>query len=74
MYQIELNGAKPEITTLIEAAIRGEEVIITKDEQPIAKLVLVKTKKSSRKAGSAKGMIKMSEDFNEPLADFSEYM
>ena len=46
MYQIELNGAKPEITTLIEAAIRGEEVIITKDEQPIAKLVLVKTKKS----------------------------
>jgi hypothetical protein len=27
-----------------------------------------------RKAGSAAGLIKMSDDFNEPLEDFREYM
>jgi hypothetical protein len=27
-----------------------------------------------RKAGSAKGMVKMSDDFDAPLDDFAEYM
>lgn len=31
-------------------------------------------RKSSRKAGLAKGLIKMREDFDEPLEDFKEYM
>lgn len=30
-------------------------------------------KKNRRKAGSAEGLIKMSEDFDEPLEDFEEY-
>ena len=32
------------------------------------------TPKPSRKAGSAKGMIWMAPDFDEPLEDFKEYM
>ncbi len=30
--------------------------------------------KKQRKAGLAKGLIKMSDDFDEPLDDFKEYM
>ena len=30
--------------------------------------------KASRKAGLAKGLIRMNEDFDEPLDDFKEYM
>lgn len=30
--------------------------------------------KTSRKAGLAKGLIQMKEDFDEPLDDFKEYM
>ena len=30
--------------------------------------------KASRKAGLAKGLIQMKEDFDEPLDDFKEYM
>lgn len=31
-------------------------------------------RKPRRKAGSAKGLITIAEDFDEPLADFEEYM
>ncbi len=31
------------------------------------------SKQISRKAGSAEGLIKMSDDFDEPLEDFKEY-
>ena len=30
--------------------------------------------KPGRRAGSAKGMIRMADDFDEPLEDFDEYM
>ena len=76
MQQINLAEASKHLPDLIEAAINGEEIIITKDDQPVAKLVAVPPPKKRRpaKAGSAKGLIKISEDFDEPLEDFKEYM
>lgn len=71
MQQINLNEASKHLTELIEAANRGEEIIITKDDQPVAKLVPFK---HGRRAGSAKGLVTISEDFDEPLEDFKDYM
>lgn len=70
MQQINLNEASKHLSELIEAANKGEE-IITKDEQPIAKLVPFKR---GRRAGSAKGLVTISEDFDEPLEEFKDYM
>jgi antitoxin (DNA-binding transcriptional repressor) of toxin-antitoxin stability system len=54
--------------------MRGEEVAISQDNQPVVKLVgIPKQAKQNRKAGSAKGMVWMSDDFDEPLEEFKEY-
>jgi antitoxin (DNA-binding transcriptional repressor) of toxin-antitoxin stability system len=49
--------------------MRGEEIAIAKDNEPVVKLVLIPKKtKPNRQAGSAKGMVWMSDDFDEQTA------
>ena len=77
MYQIDIIEAKEKLLELIEAAMRGEEIAITQDNQPVVKLVGIPPANKKRwpsKAGSAKGMVWMSDDFDEPLEEFKEYM
>ena len=74
MYQIELEKAKQQIASLLQAALEGEEIVITENEQPVVRLVPVSTAAPRRRSGSAKGLITMSDDFDEPLEDFAEYM
>lgn len=74
MYQIELDKAKSQIETLIQTALEGEEVIITRNDEPVLKLVPISKSNIRRKAGSAKGMISIADDFDEPLEDFRDYM
>ena len=74
MYQIELEKAKAQIESLLQTALEGEEVVITQNEQPVLKLVSIPPAKSRRQSGSAKGLITMSDDFDEPLEDFAAYM
>jgi prevent-host-death family protein len=74
MHEVNIEEAKTNLPDLIDAAVNGEEVIITKDEQRLVKLVPVPGAKSRPQFGSAKGLITMSEDFEEPLEDFEEYM
>ena len=65
---------KNQIADLIEAAMRGDKVIITKNGQQIIQLVPMKKNRKPPKFGSAQGKIKFAPDFDAPLADFSEYM
>ncbi len=74
MQNIELNQAKQCLPELIEQTITGNEVIITKNGEPIVKLVAIGKSKKQRRFGSAKGLIKISDDFDKPLEDFREYM
>ena len=74
MYLVDIVEAKEKLLELIEAAMRCEEVSISKDNQPVVKLVgIPKQAKCNRQAGSAKGMVWMSDDFDEPLEEFKEY-
>ncbi|MDF5717272.1 MAG: DUF2281 domain-containing protein [Rhizonema sp. NSF051] len=70
MQQVTLAEASENQAQFIDAAIKGEEIIILKDKQPVVKLIAV----SSIKHYPAKGLIWMSDDFDEPLEDFKEYM
>jgi prevent-host-death family protein len=74
MYLVDIVEAKEKLLELIEAAMRGEEVAISKDNEPVVKLVgIPKQAKPNRQAGSAKGMVWMSDDFDEPLEECKEY-
>lgn len=74
MYEIELEKAKAELDRVIQLALDGEEVVITQNHEAVLKLVPVLRSNGRRKAGSAKGLVSMAEDFDEPLEDFKEYM
>lgn len=74
MTQITVNEASQHLRDLIEAALNGEEIIIIKDNQPVVKLIPVSPVKRHSKFGSAKGLVTISDDFDEPLEDFKEYM
>lgn len=63
--------AKAHFSTLVRKALQGEEVVIARDNTPLVKLVPVGV--PSRAPGSAKGRIRIADDFDAPLADFAEY-
>ncbi|MBD2179937.1 type II toxin-antitoxin system Phd/YefM family antitoxin [Aerosakkonema funiforme] len=76
MQQITLDEATKDLLALIEAALEGEEIVITKDDKPVLKLSPISPAKKSwpAKAGSAKGLVTISDDFDEPIADFEDYL
>jgi len=74
VQQVTLDEAVIHLSDLIEAAVRGEDVFITKDELHSVQLVPHMSKKRTRHFGSAKGLIIMAEDFDAELPDFREYM
>ena len=73
MQQVDITETQAQITQLLQSALSGEEIIITRDNQPILKLVQFSPTPKRRKRSSAKGQIWMAPDFDEPLEDFREF-
>lgn len=74
MLQVNVHEAKTNLSKLIQKVVDGEEVVIAKGNLPIIKLVLIENLKPQRRLGTAKGKVKIADDFDEPLEDFKEYM
>ena len=75
MAIVTIQEAQAGLSDLIHKLVPGEEVVITENDQPVAKLARTELKKQwPCKAGSAKGKIWMAPDFDAPLEDFKEYM
>jgi prevent-host-death family protein len=74
MKTLPVHQASHHLEDLVDAAIAGEEVVLTRGNQPAVRLVPISTSNGSRpQFGSAKGLIRMSDDFDAPLDDFDEY-
>lgn len=67
MPQIDIAQAQMNLSALIEQAISGEEVVITKNDQAIVKLVAVApvNQRRSHLFGSDSNLISISDDFDE---------
>ncbi|MBN4073219.1 type II toxin-antitoxin system Phd/YefM family antitoxin [Mariprofundus ferrooxydans] len=74
MHQVNIHEAKTHLSKLIQEALAGEDVIIAKGNKPVVKLVVLNNQKIQRQLGTAKGKISMTDDFDEPLDDFTAYM
>ena len=74
MQNIDIEQAGKCLIKLAENAVGGDEVVITKSGIPVVKLTPIAQRKPERQFGSAKGLIKMSDDFDELPEDFQEYM
>lgn len=72
---ISIEEAQATLPEIISKLGPGEEVVITKDDQPVAKLVSQpKAARQPRRPGSAKGMLTIVTEDEEHLEDFKEYM
>jgi prevent-host-death family protein len=63
--------AKAHFSTLVRKALQGEDVVIARDNKPLLRLVPVGVQ--SRTPGSAKGRIRIADDFDAPVEDLVPY-
>jgi antitoxin (DNA-binding transcriptional repressor) of toxin-antitoxin stability system len=75
MTTVTLEEAQAQLPQLIEQLQPGEEIIITRDRRPVARLSAEELpKRQPRKAGSARGLLTIIQEDEEHLKDFAEYM
>ena len=76
MQQVTLEEAAQKLPELFDAAMRGEEILVTANGELNATIQLVPRTAEERRPqfGSAKGKIWMADDFDAPLEEFKEYM
>jgi len=64
-----LSEAKDQLSSLVERAASGEEIVIAKHGKPLVKLVSLPAakKQKPRKPSNALGLTYMADDFDAPL-------
>ena len=73
MTAISLDEAQAKLSELIHGLSPGDQVIITENSRPVARLIF-ETPPPRRKLGTMRGTVTyMAADFDAPLDDFREY-
>lgn len=71
---VTIEEAQAHLAELVSQLVPGEEIVITDNQQPVARLLPMKNE-AQRKLGTMRGSIKyIAPDFDAPLDDFKEYM
>lgn len=66
MLHITANDPEAKLSDLIEAAIKGDSIVILTEDGNEIQLIPVSPKKA-RRAGTAEGLIWIADDFDAPL-------
>jgi antitoxin (DNA-binding transcriptional repressor) of toxin-antitoxin stability system len=76
MSTVTLEEAQSHLAQLIEQLQPGEEILITRDQKPVARLIAEsQPRQQPRRLGTMKGtVLHVAPDFDAPLEDFKEYM
>ena len=77
MATVTIQEAQARLSDLIHRLSPGEEVVITENDQPVARLLpsTPPPLKKARQPGTLKGtVLYMAPDFDAPPEDFKEYM
>jgi prevent-host-death family protein len=73
MAKYNIAEFKAHLSNLVNRALAGEEVIVARDNKPLLKLVPIESAPARRKPGSARGLVKLTADFDATPSDFDEY-
>ena len=65
--RVTVHAAKTQLSRLIHEACNGEEIVISRRDVPVVRLVPVRPKPKCRKFGAMKGRAKVTAAFFEPL-------
>lgn len=74
MQQVTSEETQQRLLELPQAAVNGESVVIALGDAHSVRLARVAQSHGKRQFGSARGMLRIAEDFDAPLRDFEEYM
>ena len=77
MSIVTIQEAQATLSDLIHRMIPGDEIVITDNNQPVARLVAAVEKPAGkvRKLGTLAGsVLNIAPDFDAPLEDFKDYM
>jgi prevent-host-death family protein len=66
---VNLHEAKANLSRLVEQAVRGEEIVITKAGRPRARLAPMGRRTRPRKPGAWRGRIVIGANFDAPLPE-----
>jgi len=64
---VNMHEAKTNLSKLIEAARRGEDVLVARAGKPVARIVALPSERR-RRLGQWKGKVRMAPDFDAPLS------
>ncbi|HYT87757.1 MAG TPA: type II toxin-antitoxin system prevent-host-death family antitoxin [Gemmataceae bacterium] len=71
---VSLEEAKARLVELIEQLTPGDEIVITRQDEPVAKLLPSDSRRKPRQPGNCKGMLTILSEDEEHLEHFQEYM
>jgi len=76
MSSLTVQEAQAKLSELIHNLKPGDEVVITDNDEPVARLVAAEHRpQTARRPGTLRGTVTyMAPDFDAPLDDFKEYM
>jgi prevent-host-death family protein len=66
---VSIYEAKTHLSHLVDRALRGEQVVITRHGRPVAQLVAAAPPRPPRRLGTLRGKIRVAADFDAPLPD-----
>lgn len=72
MRTVNLSKSDTELSRLVDETLAGEEVVITREGRPVAKLVPVEgdtPRKRERRFGLLAGQVRIGPDFDDPLPE-----
>ena len=70
---INIHEAKTRLSQLLKQVEEGEEIVISRANKPVARLVAYQKKINVRRLGEAKGMVKILPDFDQLPKHFIEH-
>ena len=70
---VNMHEAKTHLSRWVARAEAGEDIIIARAGKPVARLAQWAPARKKRRFGSAKGKVKIREDFDMPVPGFEEF-
>jgi prevent-host-death family protein len=67
MGVVNTHEAKTNLSKLIDEVQNGAEIVIARANRPVARLVPIREKPSTRRPGYLKGKVRIAADFDAPL-------
>lgn len=69
---VSISEATTRLSQLVDLAADGEEVILARGGEPVARIVAIQPPVKKRQLGLMRGRIWISEHFDDPLPEFEE--